>query len=532
MQTEIRTIPLSNLVLSDTPMQVERRKERTKEEISELAETIARVGLIHPIIVRPDPIADVRKSGNGAPLYEIIAGEGRYLAAKVAGLEEIQATVRELTDEQAEEVQLIENLQRKDLNELVEAEGYASLIQRGHTAEEIAERVGKSKRTVYTRLQLLKLEPAARTAFRDGKVSASIALLIARIPVEELQKKALDEVLDDGYEPMSYREASEHIQRNYMLRLKEAPFPVGDLTLVAGAGACATCPKNTAMQRELFADVEKASAGVCTDPVCFAAKRDAWGKQQLAKAQASGQNVIAGAQAKKIAKSEYSLGGNFVRLTDRCHVDPKYRTYGEIIGKKVQPTLLQMPKTGEVIEVVNQADVKDLLPKRSGSNDYAAQQRVADKKRQAELAYRAELLRRIDADILKPEPAEDLRLACEAMFDRLHHDGKVRLFKVMGWPVKERKDKYRGTVKEHDTAAVLNQHHTESDLWHLLRTLAVAGDLEVYDSSKKRDDRLHRLAKRLGLNAKKIEAELAAAAKAKAKPPAKASKKKAARKAK
>jgi len=517
MQTELQMIALARIALSQTSAQIERRKYFNAEAIDELAESIKSVGLLAPLVARP-------RVNCGDYFYELVAGERRYLAAQKAGLEQVPVNLRALTDEQVLEVQLIENLQREDLHELAEAEGYEGLQRLGYTAEQIADKVGKSKATVYARMKLLALCPEARKAFRDGKVSASIALLIARIPVDELQKKALEEVTDEGYEPMSFREASQHIQHQYMLQLKEAPFPVGDMKLVPAAGSCQSCPKNTALQRELFSDVEKASAGVCTDPTCFSAKRTAWGTKQLEQAQAKGQKVIDGADAKKIAKSEHSIGGGYVKLEERCYNDPMHRTYREILGKKAEPALLRVPQSGEVIEIVQVSAVKDLLPKgaRSENESYTAMQRAADKKRQAELAYRAELLRRIDATILKPDIEKDLRLACEAMFDRLHHDGKVRLFKVMGWPVSERKDKYRGIVKEYDTDAVLKKHGTESDLWHLLRSLAVAGDLEIYGSEKKRSDRLHSLAARLNVDAKKIETELAAAAKA--------AKKKAARK--
>src|SRR5690606_10554104 len=94
-------IPLDQLILSSTPMQVERRKQRTKEEIADLAETITRVGQLQPIIVRPNPFPENIKHPEGRDLFEIVAGEGRYLAAQVAGLTEIKAEIHDLTDQQA-----------------------------------------------------------------------------------------------------------------------------------------------------------------------------------------------------------------------------------------------------------------------------------------------------------------------------------------------------------------------------------------------------------------------------------------------
>jgi ParB/RepB/Spo0J family partition protein len=212
-----------------------------------------------PIIARP--------SIRGAGRYEIVAGERRFRAASAAGLTEIPAIVRDLTDAEALELQVIENNQRVDVHPLEEAEGYEALMQHAHySVDDMAAKVGKSRAYVYARLKLLALCEAGRKALYEGTISASIALLLARIPVKKLQEKCLDEVLDDmgSGEPMSFREAKDHVENRYMLRLKEAPFKPGDAGLVPKAGACTDCPKRTGNEPELFADI--ANADVCTDP--------------------------------------------------------------------------------------------------------------------------------------------------------------------------------------------------------------------------------------------------------------------------
>lgn len=262
-QTIRTTIPIASIKLSQTESQIQRRKRFVKAEIDELAKSIKSNGLINPILVRRKPGVDVA--------YELVAGERRYLAAKQV-TEEIDATVRELTDEQVLEIQLIENLQRVDVHPLQEAEGYEQLMKKhGHKAEELGDKVGKSEAYIYARLKLLALCKEARAAFYDGKLNASTALLVARIPVESLQREALKDIIDPR-DPMSAREVADYVQREFMLRLSDAPFPTDVDNFVPGARKCGECPKNTICQPQLFGDVKGGSAGVCTDTTCFKAK--------------------------------------------------------------------------------------------------------------------------------------------------------------------------------------------------------------------------------------------------------------------
>jgi ParB/RepB/Spo0J family partition protein len=156
---DLRTIPLSSLRLSQTQAQAERRAHFDQAKLAELAESIKTVGLLQPLVVRPAPPYIVEHNDQG-PVYEtevgaceIIAGERRYLAAQLAGLVEVPCSVRQLTDEQVLEVQLVENLQREDLHELAEAEGYEALQQLGHSIDGIIERLQQpASRQIFRRL--------------------------------------------------------------------------------------------------------------------------------------------------------------------------------------------------------------------------------------------------------------------------------------------------------------------------------------------------------------------------------------------
>lgn len=264
------------------------RKRFDQAALEELANSIKQSGLGQPILVRP--LANI--DSDVPDRVEIVAGERRYRASKLAGLTTIPAMVRDMTDAEVLEFQLVENLQREDVHPIEEAEGYERLMkEHKFTADECAEKVGKSRSYIYGRLKFCALADNVRTAFYEGKLNASTALLIARIPVHALQIKATSEIISwNGSDTMSYRRALEHIQDRYMLELQSAPFSIRDAKLVPGAGACDACPKRTGNQPELFKDVD--SADMCTDPDCFAAKHQAGNEKTLSVATKKGTPII------------------------------------------------------------------------------------------------------------------------------------------------------------------------------------------------------------------------------------------------
>src|SRR5947207_69343 len=163
LKPSLQLVPLPKLHPSKSHVQELRRARFTKDSLKKLADDLKRNGLMQHPLVRPLPPAN---SGN----YEIVAGERCWLAAKVAGMAEIYVSVRELTDDQALEAQLSENLQREDLHELEEAEGYGELMTlKKITAEEVAALIDQSRSYVYARLKLLALCPEARKDFYAGE---------------------------------------------------------------------------------------------------------------------------------------------------------------------------------------------------------------------------------------------------------------------------------------------------------------------------------------------------------------------------
>lgn len=145
------------------PNREQPRKLFNEQALEELAKSIEKNGIIQPLLVRP------MLDGS----YQLVAGERRWRAARIAGLQEIPVTIREMTDEEASVFALIENLQREDLNPVEEAEGLKSLIETyGFTQEAAAERVGKSRAAVTNTLRLLKLPKSVLELLNSGKISA------------------------------------------------------------------------------------------------------------------------------------------------------------------------------------------------------------------------------------------------------------------------------------------------------------------------------------------------------------------------
>lgn len=342
------------------------RKHFDDAFIKDLAASIKKVGVMQPILARPRSGARA-----GEPQYEIVAGESRWRASKVAEMATIPALTRDLTDLEVMELQLLENLKRRDLHPLEEARGYEQMLLnpphgkrrlQGYTVEQLAEKAGVSPRQIWARIQLLQLIPDGQAAMFAGTLSASVALLIARMP-SELQGHALEEVLRGwAGEPYSYRSAAKLIKDRYMLTLTKAVFDIKDAALLPKAGACSTCPKRTGANPDLFEDVE--SADVCTDPPCFEEKRKAHGAALIEHAKTAGQEVLTGAAAKKIMPyGEHSLqASGYVRL-DRPVEDltGTKKQLQTLVGDALTPTLVQTEHMDLPIPVVPVAQAKAAL---------------------------------------------------------------------------------------------------------------------------------------------------------------------------
>lgn len=386
------------------------RKTFDQAKLAELAESIKSSGLHSPVLLRPLPsnrLEDTfrnRGDGNPLPTHELVTGERRLRASIMAEQAEIPAIVRDLTDAEALEIQVIENLQRDDLAALEEAEGYEHLMQHsGLTAEDMAAKIGKSRSYVYGRLKLLDLCQEGRQAVREGKLDASKALMVARVPTHKLQLRAIDELTKTNHlgETMSARAASVWLRNNLMLRLDTAVFDIKDAKLCPEAGSCLQCPKRTGANPDLFSDVD--SADVCTDTTCFHEKLDAHTEQVVAKARKRGLEVIEGEEAKAVKPHPGTWMRGYTALDERINSDvdgdTTLRQHIKPAELKGNVKVLIDPHTRQPVEVVPQDVARKVHERLQAASAEAAGRKAGQKPKSArELDYE---LRRKREDLSK-----------------------------------------------------------------------------------------------------------------------------------
>jgi ParB family chromosome partitioning protein len=188
-------------VLAITPNPLQPRTVVDPEALTELAASIREHGLIQPLIV----------TQQGPDRYQLIAGERRWQAARMAGLAQVPVIVKEATPQQALEIALVENIQRADLNPLEEAVAFRQLVDEFDlTQEQVAERVGKSRVSVTNTMRLLRLPAAVKQALLDGTVREGHARSLLALPTKEAQVAALKTVITKG---LSVRQTEELVRR-------------------------------------------------------------------------------------------------------------------------------------------------------------------------------------------------------------------------------------------------------------------------------------------------------------------------------
>ena len=280
---EIRQIPLS--LVCPSPMNP--RKTFGEEELKELADNIEKQGLLQPITVRP--IQDPTKfpASNGvAPQYEIICGERRYrafvkLSDEWADMDciapkgetynrfsVISAIVREMTDEEAFDAMISENLQRKDVDPMEEAFAFGQLVKNGKTVEEVAARFGKSIRFVQDRIKLNALIPELMKEVKEDKMPISAAMVICKVSADK--QRAYYKQYVDG--PIGFTTASaQSFVKAMFLSVDDAVWKDFPEFADGCDKACAQCQYNTVNHGCLFYEMN-AKVGQCTNPQHYQAK--------------------------------------------------------------------------------------------------------------------------------------------------------------------------------------------------------------------------------------------------------------------
>jgi len=280
---ETKTIPITAIKYS-TFQHADRNRE-----IKSLADSIAANGLINEIIVR--------RNGS-AKTYELVCGERRVRAYIELSRTEIPAKIGELTDQQAQELQVIENLQREGVSILEEAAGVHALLQDGkRTIEDVADCLGKPVKWVARRAKLMDLSPKWLKAIKPGGFysswDAQCLALIARYD-QKRQDELLEEIQNYARVGDSYKDLREWLDKD-MLSLSGAPWlhvdREGELALVPKTPACSKCGKRTSTAPDLFDDSPKAGDR-CIDKDCWMRKHEALINLQIAAAQKQDKKLI------------------------------------------------------------------------------------------------------------------------------------------------------------------------------------------------------------------------------------------------
>ena len=291
------------------------RKSFDPASLEELAESIRQKGVLSPLIVRPEGISQDEEA-----IYEIVCGHRRFAAAQRAGLGEVPCIIRDLDDHEAQEVALVDNLQRENVPAMEEAVAFSELLTRLGSIESVAARVQKQQSYLAQRLKLCSLSLAGQDALRHRLITVDHALVLARLGADE-QDAALKWCLDlnagvkistdaviearvkrqheaekaraeEGnshrwrhtWEPQSVQELKDHIASESGIVLDRAPWDLDSATLIPDAAACNACPQNTKANAPLFGDLEIGEAK-CTDTGCFKEKTQAFVQLRLKEAE-------------------------------------------------------------------------------------------------------------------------------------------------------------------------------------------------------------------------------------------------------
>jgi ParB/RepB/Spo0J family partition protein len=389
------------------------RKDFKEEKLRELAESLKTNGQLQACLVRVDPkwIAKELKacppekvtmryralwllSGNSKfsdaihqaedimrdpdTRYEIVAGERRWRAAgpKFANLEKMLATVRYLTDEQVIEVQYVENLQRDDLTAIEEAEGFAKLIASGqYSADSLAVKLGKSRTYIFERVKLAQLEGPAKSAFAEGKISPSLAAVIAEVPDPKAQAMLFKKdrwgnvpIFDRQGQPEPVRSVKDWIERNLIRQIPwklDATFEHKEMV----SPACRECPK---MSRNMDAGAAKGPPR-CLALSCFEERKKALGAMVKEEAKAQGLDFW---NAEEFSRNKH--GNQYCVEGEQDWNSASNKTWDKVAGATPHAIVAETDE-GNVVRVWRRDDlikagVLKKEPRSSGNDSYAKQQ--------------------------------------------------------------------------------------------------------------------------------------------------------------
>ncbi len=420
---QIQQIPIGRVIPTpDNP----RRFLDNDPHLAELAASIRQFGILQPLLARPHPIQ--------VGAFDLRAGERRLRAAVMVELVTVPVIVREMSDEEALEVTVLENLQRENLHPLEEAKGVALLLERrGWNQAEVAAHLGKSERWVARRAAIARLSPAWRKEFLDPTSpvagwSAAHMEAIAAYPVE-VQDSYLAQFRDDD-EPSKWdRWAEEELEGTTssdveialmrdMHLLSSAPWDLDDAELDPAAGPCSVCPQRDDRQLLLFDEVDPKNVH-CLNSICWATKTRVFTAGAIARARAENPKVI------PISRQIHSLDDD---LVDEQKIEPDYdyRKCGQTARGAIPVVAIDGKDAGQVTWATRVGNGSSGSGNRKAG---AGPKSLAERREGHERSRGKEVCRRVE-ELLKPFLAyqyrEDRRDDCESTGSVQRAGGKAK----------------------------------------------------------------------------------------------------------
>lgn len=389
---EMKSIAVSGIVLSET-----NPKGRTSgPEFKELVASIKEKGVLMPILVRA--------KGKG---YEVVAGNRRVAAAQEAGLKEIPAHIVEMDDVEAREAQIVENLQRQDVHPLDEGEAYRQLIEKSSPRYEIsavAAKVGKSERYVRDRLALTNLCAPLAKAFREGRMNAGHATVLARATVKQQKQVFADEWRWEDQIP-TVAEVKEKVREMTFEKLmKEPPWK----NAKAMGEAIVEADKSEGTVINLFEEEVDETYG---DPVAFATKLAAYIQEQVAKAEEAGTPLLKITTMYGKSQTKDVLSRDQYKILEGKEVK-KSKTAQKAI-------IVEGSNIGTIVDVTTEKEeVKDSTNYKKTPEEKAKAKKEREDEKKKEEKQQADLLKALE-NVKWPMTESVLDLMVEMCFERL-----------------------------------------------------------------------------------------------------------------
>lgn len=376
-------------------------------DVSGLVKSMEMHGFIGSLFVRP---VDLDEDTGEPAAYEVWAGNRRLKAAKEAGLKVLPCDVYELTEGQALELNMAEQIQRADLSPLQEGDACRRLMElQGYDERQVAEKFGKSTSWVTKRVALCGIAPELRKSLTKGTLPVTLANALAALPTHQQQVKAADalEARPDWEKRNSTLEAdAEWIRTTQCRPLSDATWKLTDAELVPEVGACSACPHNSsnAKMPGLFDNVK--AKPMCARVECFGDKALAAWLKRTEKHKAAGAKVLALTECKKLFARGNDLGSSsrYVEAGDMAPKDKQGRTWGELaadVAAEHRPQLHVAQDNGGKLRELYVADklleaCATHLKLRWAKNVVEEAQERSDPKKEAARREESELKRRVE----------------------------------------------------------------------------------------------------------------------------------------